>query len=108
MITDFKKVINKMVKMSENGWLALSYENPMISIEFKFPERLELNIRDGEYRLWHVDEVHAVPSEIRIKETDVEKSIYYEIGEFKQLESTEVIEIYLKDGGMITCFEDVR
>lgn len=109
MITDFKKVIDKVVELSENGYLAVSYGNSLVSLEFKFTERLELDIQDdGTYRLWYVDESHACPSELRIKESDVLKVTYYEAGEFENLISQPVIEIFFKDGGIITCFEDVR
>lgn len=108
MIKDIKQVINKLVDMSQNGYLTVGYNNEIITLDFHFTEKLDLQDRNETFCLSYIDDSHAVPAQIIINKKEIMSAVYYETGEFEKLIFQPVIEIKLKDNSTLSFFEDVR
>jgi hypothetical protein len=109
MITKLETVIDKMITLSEYGYLTASYENNLISLDIHILEKLTLDKRDNEtYRLFYIDESHACPFEFRFKLSDVKDATYFAEGEFDKMPFGEIIVLNFNDGSVFNCFEDVR
>lgn len=102
------KAINRLIEMSATGGLTGTYENKVISLNFKVDETYVMDIDEDAYRLSYITEVHASPVEVRMNKSDIIDVKHYAVGEFEPCTCCEVIQFFFTDGNELTFFEDVR
>ncbi|MDD3174556.1 MAG: hypothetical protein PHF63_13010 [Herbinix sp.] len=106
---NLNKILNRLIEMSVEGGLTGTYDNSMVSINFKVTEKFELRADDeGQYCLWYVTENNASPGEFKFKVTDLKEVKHYAIGEFEPCTCCEVIRFTFNDGSLMDYFDDLR
>lgn len=108
MSDDFEKALNRLIELSATGGLTGSYENSVISINFKVSDQYELRITDDEYYFWYVTENNASPAEVKFKKSDIKEVKHYEVGEFVPCSCIELIRFIFVGGSVMDFYDDVR
>lgn len=108
MNTDLYKVVNHLVKMSASGGLTCTYENKIVSLNFKITDSLVLKETDDMCCLQYYTETNASPGEIRFKLSEVKEAKFFAEGEFDPCPYCQVVQIFFNDGSQLDCFEDYR
>jgi hypothetical protein len=108
MNKDINKAIDRLIDLSATGCITGSYENNIVSINFKVANRFELRIIDDEYCFWYVTEINASPAEVKFKLSEIEKVEHYAEGEFEPCTCIELIRFIFKDDSTKDFYDDVR
>jgi hypothetical protein len=108
MNKNFDSVIKRLIEMSADGGLSGTYDNSVISLNFKVDEKFDLDINEDTYRLNYITEINASPAEVRFKKSDIKEVKHYAVGEFPDCECCEVIELFFNDSSQLDFFEDLR
>lgn len=108
MNRDIDKAINRLVELSATGSVTGSYENSIVSVNFKVNDQFESRITDDEYCFWYATEINASPAEIKFHITNIREVEHYAKGEFEPCTCIELIRFIFNDGSIMDFYDDVR
>ena len=108
MNKDINKAINRLVELSAGYCLTGTYDNNVVSINFKVTEKFDLDRTDNKCYLSYVTENNASPAEVKFKLSDVKNVEHFAEGEYVECPYIELIRFIFTDGSVMEFLDDIR
>lgn len=108
MNTNFNKALERLIELSAQGGMTVTYTNSIVSLNFKVDDKFDLKVKNDIYEMSYTTETNASPTHISFNVSDIKSVEWYDYGEFKDCECIELIRFIFNDESVMDCYEDFR